>query len=66
MNHRDSGVQLEQERAHTQTIGQNRFLMGAKSKRESFRNHPDDPDNPNKVRERYLQVIRSLQPHRHL
>ena len=33
---------------------------GSSSKRGGFRNHPDDPNNPNQVRERYLQKIRSL------
>jgi hypothetical protein len=63
MNHRDSRDRLEQERAHAEKTAQQKSLMGPKSKHQGFRNHPDDPDNPNKVRERYLQAIRSLQHH---
>jgi hypothetical protein len=62
MNHRDSPVHPDEERAGSPHAKQ-KSLIGSRSKHEGFHNHPDDPDNPNKVRERYLQKIRSLQPH---
>ena len=63
MNHRHSLVPREKERAHGQKAAEQKSLMGSRSKFEGFHNHPDDPNNPNKVRERYLQRVRSLQPH---
>ncbi len=64
MNHRDSRIfGLERERAYAQKIAEQKSLMASRSKHEGFHNHPDDPDNPNKARERYLQTIRSLQRH---
>ena len=63
MNYRDSLVQREEERAPGQKTAEQKSLMESRSKREGFHNNPDDPNNPNKVRERYLQKIRSLHPH---
>jgi hypothetical protein len=63
MNHIDSRARLEQERAYAQKTAKQKVLRESRPKHEGFHNHPDDPDNPNKARERYLQTIRSLQPH---
>jgi len=59
MNHKDSLIQREEERRRGQMTEQ-KSVMGSSSKPRGFRNHPDDPNNPNQVRERYLQKIRSL------
>jgi hypothetical protein len=56
MDHKDSLIQREEEPRR----GQMTAVMGSSSKPIGFRNHPDDPNNPNQVRERYLQKIRSL------
>jgi hypothetical protein len=68
MDHRDSRIRLEQEQAYAQKVraekaARKQSLMESRSKHEGFHNHPDDPDNPNKVREKYLRTIRSLQRH---
>jgi hypothetical protein len=60
MNHKDSMIQREEERRRGQMTAEPESVMGSGSKRTGFRNHPDDPNNPNQVRERYLQKIRSL------
>jgi hypothetical protein len=52
----------EEERRHGQTTAEQKSVMGSSSKPGGFRNDPDDPNNPNEVRERYLQRIRSLRP----
>jgi hypothetical protein len=51
----------EQERRRGQMTAEHKSVMGSSSKPGGFRNDPDDPNNPNQVRERYLQKIRSLQ-----
>jgi hypothetical protein len=60
MNHKDSMIQREEERRRGQMTSETESVMGSGAKRTGFRNHPDDPNNPNQVRERYLQKIRSL------
>ena len=60
MNHKESLIQREQEPRHGQTTAERQSVTGSAPKRTGFRNHPDDPNNPNQVRERYLQKIRSL------
>jgi hypothetical protein len=50
----------EEERRRGQMTAEQKSVMGFSSKPGGFRNDPDDPDNPNQVRETYLQKIRSL------
>jgi hypothetical protein len=52
----------EEERRHGQMTAEQKSVVGASAKPGGFRNDPDDPNNPNQVRERYLQKIRSLHP----
>jgi hypothetical protein len=52
----------EEERQRGQMTAEKKSVMGSSSKPGGFRNDPDDPSNPNQVRETYLQKIRSLQP----
>jgi hypothetical protein len=52
----------EEERPRCQMTAEQTSVMGSSSKPRGFRNDPDDPNNPNQVRERYLQKIRSLRP----
>jgi hypothetical protein len=52
----------EEERPRGQMAAEQKPVMGSSSKPGGFRNDPDDPNNPNQVRERYLQKIRSLRP----
>ena len=51
----------EEQRQRGQVAAEQKSIMGSGSKPGGFRNDPDDPNNPNQVRERYLQKIRSLQ-----
>jgi hypothetical protein len=50
----------EEERRRGQMTAEQKSVTGPNSKPEGFRNDPDDPNNPNQIRERYLQRIRSL------
>jgi hypothetical protein len=59
MDHEDSLI-LRDKRRRDQMTAEQKSVTGSSSKRAGFRNDPDDPNNPNKVRERYLQKIRSL------
>jgi hypothetical protein len=59
MDHKDSLIQREEERRRGQMTAEQESVMGSSSKPTGFRNHPADPNNPNQVRERYLQKIRS-------
>jgi hypothetical protein len=52
----------EQERQRGQMTAEQKSVMGSSSKPGGFRNDQDDPNNPNQVRETYLQKIRSLRP----
>jgi hypothetical protein len=60
MDHKDSLFQLEEERRRGQKTAKQKSVAGPGSKPGGFRNQPDDRNNPNQVRERYLQKIRSL------
>jgi hypothetical protein len=60
MDHKDSLFQLEEERRRGRKTPKQKSVTGPGSQPRGFRNHPDDPNNPNQVRERYLQKIRSL------
>jgi hypothetical protein len=60
MDDKDSYIQREEERRRGQMTAEQESVMGSSSKPKGFRNHPDDPNNPNQVRERYLRKIRSL------
>ncbi len=60
MDHKDSQIQRDEERRRDQMTVEQKSVMGSSSKRVGFRNDPDDPNNPNRVRERHLQKIRSL------
>jgi len=70
MKHRNYwAVSVEvRRRGQSDTEAHHRALVGSVvktdplSKPESFRNHPDDPSNPNEARERYLRKCRPL-PH---
>jgi len=61
MDHKDSLLQLEEQRQRGQKTAKQKSVTGSSSRPGGFRNHPDDPNNQNEVRERYLQKIRSLQ-----
>jgi hypothetical protein len=50
----------EEEQRRGQMTAEQKSVTGSSSKPGAFRNDPDDPNNPNQVRERYLQKIRSL------
>jgi len=52
----------EKERRGDQITTAQKSVVGSSSKPKGFRNDPDYPNNPNQVRERYLQKIRLLQP----
>jgi len=52
----------EEEQRRGQMTADQKSVMRSRSKPAGFRNDPDDPNNPNQVRERYLQRIRSLRP----
>jgi hypothetical protein len=56
----DSQIRLDEERRLGVKATMQKFIMRSGSKPRAFRNDPDDPNNPNEVRERYLQKIRSL------
>jgi hypothetical protein len=58
MDHKDSLIQREEERRRGQMTAEQKSVMGSSSKPRGFHNSPDDPNNPNEVRERYLQKIR--------
>ena len=60
MDHKDSLFKLEETRRRGQKTAKQKSVAGSSSKPGGFRNHPDDPSNPNQARERYLQKIRSL------
>jgi hypothetical protein len=60
MDHKDSRTQREEERRRAQMTTAQNTVLGSSSKPRGFRNSPDDPNNPNEVRERYLQTIRRL------
>jgi hypothetical protein len=51
----------DEERRCGEMTAEQKAVMGSSSRPGAFRNDPDDPNNPNQVRERYLQKIRSLQ-----
>ena len=59
MDHKDSPSQREEER-RVQMTAKQQSVTRSSSKPRGFRNSPDDPNNPNEVRERYLQKIRCL------
>jgi hypothetical protein len=60
MDHKDSLIQREAERRGGQMSAEQKSVRGSRPKPVGFRNSPDDPNNPNEVRERYLQKLRSL------
>ena len=60
MDHKDSLIQREEERRRGPMTAEQKSVMESSSKPRSFRNSPDDPNNPNEARERYLQKIRCL------
>ena len=51
----------EEERRRGHMTAEQKSVMGSRSKPGGFRNDPDDPNNPNRVRE-YLQKLPSLRP----
>ncbi len=51
MDQKDSLIQHEEERRRAQLTAEQKSAMGASSKPGGFRNSPDDPNNPNEVRE---------------
>ena len=72
---REEGRRLDQPAAHTSPIigssvdnGKSKDELQAEEERKAhtisrcggFRNDPDDPTNPNEVRERYLIKLRAL------
>lgn len=60
MDHKDPPIQSEEERRHGHMTAEQESAVRSGAKTKGFRNDPDDPNNPNEVRERYLQRIRSL------
>jgi hypothetical protein len=60
MDHKESLFQLEEEPRRGRKTSKQKSVMGSGSPPRGFRNDPDDPNNPNQVRERCLQKIRSL------
>ena len=61
MDHKDSLIQREEERRRGPMTAEQKSVMESSSRKpRSFRNSPDDPNNPNEARERYLQKIRCL------
>jgi hypothetical protein len=60
MDHKDSLIQREKDPRRSEQSGDQNSFTGLSSKLRGFRNDPDDPNNPNKVRESYLQKMRPL------
>lgn len=52
----------EEEQRRGQMTAEQKSVRRSSLKPGGFRNDPDDPNNPNQVRERYLEKIRSLRP----
>lgn len=58
MDPKDLVIQHEEGPQRGQMSAGQQSVAGSSSKPRVFRNSPDDPNNPNQVRERYLQKIR--------
>ena len=58
MDPKDLVIQREEGRRRGQMTAEQQSVAGSSAKPRVFRNSPDDPNNPNEVRERYLQKIR--------